>query len=89
MKDQVRKDLVNKFYHDNVELMTNLYSRWQEEKEFEDIADYGNVFKPLVEAIGGTFIKMTKRPFGFTFTVDVATYQMKHTATSCAYKRIG
>ena len=49
-------------------LMANLYERWQDEKEYEDFADYEKVIKEAVDKIGGiTFIKGTKRPFGFQY----------------------
>jgi hypothetical protein len=54
--------------------MCNLYARWLDEREYEDIADYAAIVKPRVTEIGGTFVRMTKRPFGFVYTLDGITY---------------
>jgi hypothetical protein len=45
-----------------------LADRWQDEKEYENIADYGEVIKKELPE-GFTFLKMNKRPFGFDFTI--------------------
>ncbi len=42
----------------------NLYGRWLDEQEYEDIKDYGDVIKKTLPE-GLTMLKMTKRPFGF------------------------
>jgi len=48
--------------------MFNLYERWQDEKEYEDIRDYQGV---LQEKLGELCVikKMTRRPFGFDSTL--------------------
>ena len=66
----------------------DLSCRWNDEKEYEDINDYGDVLKTKVEELDGTFVKMTKRPFGFTFTVDDAKYKIGCNATQYYYKRM-
>jgi hypothetical protein len=71
------------------ESLCNLYARWQEEHEYEDIADYQAVIQPQVESMGATFSKMTKRPFGFVCQAEGKTYQFKVTTREYAYKRIG
>lgn len=71
------------------EEMTYLYCRWQDEKEYEDIADYG---KRLVSQLPAPFklVKMTKRPFGFHFTIGTdAVYSCTQTARSFGWKREG
>lgn len=51
------------------ETMGNLYYRWQDEKDYEDIEDYGKVMaKGLPQ--GFTMSKVTKSPFGFRFQLD-------------------
>jgi len=39
-----------------------LYERWQDEKDYEDFADYIKVMQSRM-ADGSTITKMTKRPF--------------------------
>lgn len=46
--------------------MWNLFDRWEDEKEYEDINDYACVVKKFFN-INDKAIRMTKRPFGFKF----------------------
>ena len=56
--------------------LSGLYSRWQDEKQYEDFKDYSTVIKKKVESIiyhhcpSVKLEKVTKSPFGFIFTVD-------------------
>lgn len=43
-------------------LLCNLWERWQDEKEYEDIEDYGKV---IAKELGFKSVEMSKRPFGF------------------------
>ena len=43
--------------------LTGLYWRWLDEKDYEDIEEYGAVISSTL----GFPVKMTKRPFGFKF----------------------
>lgn len=45
-----------------------LYARWQDEKEYEDFADYiAHMTKKMPD--GATLTKMTKRPFRVEYTM--------------------
>lgn len=66
----------------------NLYSRWLDEKDYEDIADYGEGIRPRIEAGGGKLLKMTKRPFGFIVDVDGCQYAYRVTATQYSFRRV-
>lgn len=77
-----------KLYNNLDTLMTNLYCRWQDEKEYEDINDYGDVLKPRIEEVGGRMIRMLKRPFGFRVALDGKEYKFSHTAKTYSYKRV-
>lgn len=50
--------------------LSNLYSRWEDEKEHEDFADYERILRGMFifHGNGGDgsieFVKATKRPFG-------------------------
>lgn len=85
-KERAEKAL--KLFNSLQSIMVYLYGRWQDEKEYEDIKDYGVNIKKEVEAVGGEFIKMNKKPFGFTFKLADATYQIKVTSKSYEYNRI-
>lgn len=41
-----------------------LECRWQDEREYEDFAEYQKVLKTKIEEQGYAFVKATKRPFG-------------------------
>ncbi len=88
MQTEQRKAIALKFYHDIEELVANLWCRWQDEKAYEDIADYGKVIAKEVEAIGGVFGAMKKRPFGFTYKLGGAEYLVTMAGSKYAYKRI-
>jgi hypothetical protein len=75
-RQEERRQAALKLWNDLETLMFNLYSRWLDEKEYEDINDYAAPIKPKVEAIGGTFIKMNKRPFGFDYRLNGVTYNI-------------
>ena len=79
---------VVKLWKDNEDLVTNLFVRWGHEKEYEDIKDYGEIFRPKVEEIGGTFVKMLKRPFGFNFQLDGAKYRISINSKVYKYQRL-
>ncbi len=67
-------DKANRIFTAAFGTMEYLYDRWQDERQYEDIRDYGARVVPHVEAEGGRFLAMSKRPFGFTFEVDGSTY---------------
>ena len=63
------KELTEDMYQGTVGFINNimddgrlfyLYDRWQNEKEYEDFADYIEHAKDFIEEFGLTFIKMTK-----------------------------
>lgn len=85
---KVQKKVI-KLWKDNEDLMCNLFVRWGHEKEYEDIEDYGKQFQPKVEEIGGTFVKMLKRPFGFNFKMeDGHTYRISTNSKVYKYQRM-
>ena len=63
---QLKSILNNENFQDTI---FNLYDRWQDECEYEDIKDYAKPLENIVSRIIGEDIKltMTKRPFGFKF----------------------
>lgn len=79
---------INAAYNALQPLMVNLASRWADESQYEDIAEYGKLIaKELPE--GFTLVKMTKRPFGFTFSIGTgAVYVVKMTRQSYEWKRL-
>lgn len=86
--DQAIADKVQKFFRANQNLIVSLYYRWQDECEYENIADYSKVIAKPVVKIGGKFVKMTKRPFGFVFTLDGSTFHFTINGSRYSFKRI-
>lgn len=76
MTIQERMTLANKIYEDIEETIINLFYRWQEEKDYEDINDYALLIKPMIEQNGGILLNMNKRPFGVTYQLSDAVYQI-------------
>ena len=68
--------------------MINGYSRWLDEKDYEDINDYAVLFTAKVVELGGEFIKMTKRPFGFQYKLGNVTIHVSISNNRYGYKSI-
>lgn len=73
----------------------NLWSRWQDEKEYEDFDEYVGVMeKKLAEARpDGAYVLVRgyKAPFGFAFThrdMPTATYRVTVNSRSMGWKRV-
>jgi hypothetical protein len=88
MDEQTRKQTAAKLFTDLESLMAQLWARWQDEQQYEDINDYAKPLTGTVEAVGGKIVKMTKRPFGFHFTLGGATYAVTMSSREYRYKRI-
>ena len=58
------------FFNTAGDTLAYLWSRWQDEKEYEDINDYAKPLQSLADAAGVTIVKMTKRPFGCVIAVE-------------------
>lgn len=52
----------------------NLYDRWRDESEYEDINEYGNVIIKTINdqfpQFGASLVSSTKRPFGVKINLD-------------------
>ena len=78
------------FFTQAQQLAENLYVRWQNEKDYEDIADYAKCFAQIAQDTGCTIVRGTKRPFGVVFAVlnSTRTFQLRVTNTQYSYKRL-
>lgn len=62
--------------------LVNLYSRWLDEREYEDFQQYVGVLRTWAEGTPGvTFLKAHKRPWGFSFQVGSSTFRIALTNT--------
>ena len=80
---------IEKMYASMEILMSNLYGRWLDESEYENIADYLFPINKALELTGTGLVatKMIKRPFGFRFSIDTAEYQVFVSSSSYGWKR--
>lgn len=69
------------------DFLFDLYERWQDEKEYEDIADYGKAIAKSLPA-GFEFVAISKRPWGFTFRKDASTWQIAVTSRSIKFRKV-
>lgn len=73
-------------------LVMQLAFRWLDESEYEDFADYEKRMKDVLaeKTVGLTFVKGTKRPFGFHFKVDGfgGVYSVQCSTRSYGWKRV-
>lgn len=67
--------------------MVELYDRWQDEKEYENIKSYGDILaKALPKQF--SFVKMTKSPFALHFAIgDQVGYQFYVRAGDLGWRR--
>jgi len=67
---EVQDKIAASAFHHVEDLLIGLYGRWQDEHQFEDIHDYAI---PICKALQGfkevNCVRMTKKPFGFKFTI--------------------
>jgi len=67
--------------------LDTLFSRWLDEHDFEDIADYADAFgKALPD--GCRVTKATKRPFGFVVEIEGTRFHFKATTRSLSLEEL-
>ena len=81
---------IDNMYKEMENITVSLFMRWQDEKEYEDIKDYGEAIKnkPHPDFI---FVSMNKSPFGFKFKVKgfvEALYRIKLSGRSYGWDRV-
>jgi len=70
------------------DFMNQLYCRWRDEHEYEDIEEYGKVIAAQLPA-GFTLLKMSAKPFAFTFGIGTdARYQLFVRANGIGWRRV-
>ena len=89
MNTAQRKQTALQIFEDCEVLMGNLQARWQEEKQYENIDDYGPPLALKVQARGGVFLVMHKQPFGFSFRLADGIYRVSMTGSLYGYKLTG
>jgi len=78
---------INQMFDKVAPTLDSLAARWQDESEYEDINEYGEAIQKLLPE-GLTFIKMSKRPFGFLFSLGTsARYAAICNARSIRWER--
>ena len=78
---------INKMFNELQEDIEYLYARWQDEKDYEDIEEYGMVIKSKLSK-EFTFVGMMGYPkFGFSFSIEGNTYWMGCDGAITEWKR--
>lgn len=78
----VRK-LAADFCNANAGLIADLYGRWLDESQYEDIKDYLSAFVKNSKKFSGVNVHgVTKRPFGFLFSATVNAYTVEYKVTA-------
>jgi hypothetical protein len=73
-----------------VEPFSYLHGRWQDEKEYENFADYIVAAKERCEDLGFKFVSLTKRPFALTFVADDGdTREMRRKGNNIIWFNLG
>lgn len=72
---------------ENHKLIANLWSRWQDEKEHEDFAEYVKVIKAAVEKSDCEFVKLDKR-FNLWLKVNKVPCYIKMTSREFCWGRL-
>lgn len=76
---------IRTFVGKNENMLASLWARWQDEKEYEDINEYGaRIAKEFPE--GWKLLKSTKRPFGVHVEIDGLKWEISVTATGIKWK---
>lgn len=76
------------FFDEAEKTFINLYMRWQDEKEHEDIKDYKIPIQTIADRNNCVIEKMTKKPFGCHFVTDERTYALTVGVKGYEFKRI-
>lgn len=84
----VEGEKIDSFVNASSTILGNLYCRWQDEKDYEDINDY---FFPLIN-VAKTFdikdLTMTKRPFGCKIELNGKVFQVFRNSKEVGWKRV-
>jgi hypothetical protein len=87
---EITKSKINALNDGICDTLCSLYSRWQEEKEYEDWDDYISVMKKKFETLivdnnmtNAVYYSCGKRPFGLTF--DFEGHRVTVYANSSSY----
>lgn len=78
----------NEFFLAAAVTMENLYERWLDESEYEDIADYAEPLRPIAERCGVVIERMSSKPFSCVYTVDGKRFRASVNSRSYSYRRI-
>jgi hypothetical protein len=75
----IRKEKINVIENEYLSSVANLYYRWQDEKEFEDIKDYEEKFYNILKERFADLksVKIKKRPFTFEMKFDLGILFLK------------
>lgn len=83
-----RMALAKKIFEDMQGFLCTLHSRWQDEKKYEDFADYKAAIVKALAAYPVSDISVEKQPFTVSFTLLERVYVITVKANEYSYKRM-
>jgi len=90
---ETAKSKIEELHSSIDEFLTNLYCRWQDEKEYEDWNDYVSVMKQKFETLiaennmsNAVYYSCGKRPFGIKFDFEGFRITLYVNSTSYGWK---
>ena len=79
---------INSMFNAMSDLLGYLHARWQDESEYENIAEYAKAVRKNLPK-GFKLLRMMKRPFGFQFSIGTpAVYRMTATNNAAEWLRL-
>ena len=82
------KQLAEEIFDALQKTVENLYMRWMDEHEYEDIKDYGKVIDKELRMHGAQLITMKGKPFSFIYTANTERYLVKIAGGKYSYERM-
>ena len=79
---------VDSFVNSSSKILGNLYCRWQDEKDYEDINDYSLPLINVAKNHGIENLTMTKKPFGCKIQLNDKVFQVFHSSREIGWKRV-
>jgi len=78
--------LVHAFFVESSDMLQNLAARWQDEQQYEDIADYAKPLEAAASKHGVKIVKMHGRPFGVTLNVNGRLFRITVNSRTLSWK---
>jgi hypothetical protein len=86
-KNPAFKNKIDAFLEKHADFFGNLYFRWLDESEYEDIGDYGAAIKKILPE-DWIFVKMSKKPFGAKIKIGDGFFMVYANSRQIGFKSV-